>query len=167
MPRVCTVCPHPKRARIDEALVSGAAIRGLSALYSVSEFALARHRDTHIAAALAKASAADAAAHGDDLLARLDALAADARRIQQTAEQRGDLRTALAGVRELVRIVELLAELRGELDRRPVVLTSTPEWLALRAMLVRALDAHPPARLAVIAALAEAGDGDDDGDDDA
>jgi hypothetical protein len=51
----------------------------------------------------------------DSVLERLRELNAQAQRLKEKAERTGDLRTALAAVRELSRIVELIAKLRGEL----------------------------------------------------
>ena len=59
-------------------------------------------------------------------------------------EDTGDLRTALAGIRELVRIVELTAKMIGELDERPQVnVLVAPGWLQVRAALLDALRQYP------------------------
>lgn len=150
MPRTCTICGHPERDAIDAALVAGQAFRRVAAQYSVTEQAIRRHRKARLPAALTKAQEAEEAARADDLLAQLRDLTAEAHRIKDRAERTGDYRTALAGIRELVRIVELLAKLKGELDERPQVnLLVAPEWLAVRAALMTALAPHPEARTAV------------------
>jgi hypothetical protein len=51
----------------------------------------------------------------DGVLEQLRDLNVQAQRLKEKAERGGDLRTALAAVRELSRIVELMAKLRGEL----------------------------------------------------
>ena len=51
----------------------------------------------------------------DSVLEQLRELNAQAQRLKEKAERAGDLRTALAAVRELSRIVELTARLSGEL----------------------------------------------------
>ncbi|MGB4784793.1 MAG: terminase small subunit, partial [Candidatus Acidiferrum sp.] len=51
----------------------------------------------------------------DTVLEQLRRLNAQAQRLKEKAEQEGDLRTALAAVRELSRIVELTARLSGDL----------------------------------------------------
>ncbi len=56
--------------------------------------------------------------HGGSLLAQLRALTSQAQRLKEKAERKGDLKTALAAVRELCRAVELAAKLRGELAQR-------------------------------------------------
>jgi hypothetical protein len=117
MPRTCTICNHAQRNEIDRALLAGEAFRNIAQRVSVSPTALFRHQQ-HIPTALAKANDAALVAHGDDLLAQLGELTAEAQRIKQKAEAAGDYRTALAAVRELCRIVELVAKLRGELDER-------------------------------------------------
>jgi hypothetical protein len=154
MSRTCTICTHREREAIDRALVAGEAANALAARYcTVGRMALQRHAANHLPAALAEAHEAEQAAHGDDLLARLDALSRDAHRIKDRAEAEGDLRTALAGIRELVRIVEVLAELRGALDRRPVTIITSPEWLAVRSALLAVLVDYPEARMNVAARL--------------
>jgi hypothetical protein len=150
MPRSCTICTDPERDAIDAALVAGEPFRRVAAQYSLTEQAIRRHRKAHLPAALTKAQEAKEAARADDLLAQLQALTAEAHRIKNQAERTGDYRTALAGIRELVRIVELLAKLRGELDERPQLnVLVAPEWLAVRAALMAALASYPEARAAV------------------
>ena len=93
-------------------------------------------------------------ARADSLLDQLAELRGDARRIGGKAEGAGDLKTALAGVRELVRIVELTAKLVGELDERPTVnVLVAPEWLVVRSALLDVLRDYPDARTAVAARL--------------
>jgi hypothetical protein len=70
---------------------------------------------TDYGAIVTKAKEAIEVTRGDDLLTKVDGLEEDAKRIAKAAERANDLRTALAGVRELTRIVELLAKLRGDL----------------------------------------------------
>ena len=104
---------------------------------------------------MVQAHAAEEVARADTLIGQLLTLQADARRIGKKAEDTGDLRTALAGVRELVRIVELTAKLIGELDGRPQVnVLVAPEWLRVRAALLEALRPYPAARQAVAVRLA-------------
>ena len=61
-----------------------------------------------------------------------------------------DLRTALAAVRELARIVELQAKLAGDLIDAPTVnVTLGADWTDMRAAILSALDLYPEARVAV------------------
>jgi len=154
MPRTCTICMHPDREAIDAALVAGEPYRGIAQRYAASPDAVFRHRSDHVTATLVRAADAAEVARADSLLGQLGELRADARRIGGKAEALGELKTALAGVRELVRIVELTAKLVGELDERPVVnVLVAPEWLAVRSELLDALRGYPDARQAVAARL--------------
>jgi len=156
MSRKCSICAHQQGQAIDEALVAGtASLREIASLFAVSQSALRRHKARHLPAALAQAQEAQEAAHGDDLLNRLDKLTTEAHRIKDKAEKAGDYRTAIAGIRELVRIVEVLAKLRGQLDERAQIniLVANPEWLTLRARILTVLEPYPEARLALAAAL--------------
>ena len=117
MPRTCTVCVHPQLDEINRLIIGREPLRNIAKRVSLSTAALFRHAK-HIPAALARASEAATVARADGLLDQLRELTAEAQRIKQKAEKEGDYRAALAAVRELCRIVELIARLRGELDER-------------------------------------------------
>ncbi len=160
MPRACTICVHPDRDAIDRALVAGAANRRIAAQHAVSEQAIRRHRAEHLPEKLAKAEAAAEVAQADDLLRELRELRSKANALLLKAERSGDLRTALGSIREARACIELLAELEGELDRRPHInLLVTPEWVAVRTAVMTALAAHPDAKLAVVERLEALGAG--------
>jgi hypothetical protein len=150
MPRACSICVHADRPAIDAALVGGESFRNIAERFGTSATATFRHRGDHLPSALVQAQAAEDVARADTLLDQLATLQADARRIGGKAETAGDLRTALAGIRELVRIVELTAKMIGELDERPQVnVLVAPEWLHVRSALLEALRPYPDARQAV------------------
>jgi len=154
MPQACTICTHPERDELDRAILANEPNRRIASRCDVSEIALRRHKAGHIRPTLVRASDAAEVARADSLLGQLAELRADARRIGGKAEALGELKTALAGVRELVRIVELTAKLVGELDERPVVnILVATEWLAVRAELLDVLRGYPEARQAVAARL--------------
>lgn len=154
MPRRCTVCDHPERHSIDEALVSGAPYRSVAKRFELSESSVYRHKTEHLPAHLLKARDVEEAAKADDLLEQVRHLQGRAIDILERAEKAGDLRTALAAISQARGNLELLGKLAGELDERPVVnLNISPEWLELRAVIVGALEPHPAARRAVLRAL--------------
>jgi len=117
MPRTCTVCSHPDRAAIDQALVSGQSYRSIAKRSGTSPSALLRHRESHLSTTLVKANAAREVVRADDLLAKVEELEAEARRIGRKAEREGDLRCAIASVKQIMEIVELLARLLGAFPR--------------------------------------------------
>ena len=154
MPRRCTICNHPQREGIDEALVAGEAFRNIAQRFAASPDAVYRHQQGHLPQALVQAKEASEVSQADGLLAKMHALEADAKRIQGAAEKAGDFRTALQGIRELVRIIELQARLLGELkDGTTVNLLVLPAWQELRAVILLALVPYPEARAAVATAL--------------
>lgn len=154
MPRTCTVCAHKERQAIDQALVAGRPFRGLSALYRVSEDAIARHSAAHLPRTLVQAQAAQEVAQADTLLDQVQSLHARTLTILAGAEASQDGRLALGAVREARGNLELLARLLGELDDRPVVnVLIAPEWLQTRSVLLQALAPFPEARQVVAAAL--------------
>jgi hypothetical protein len=160
MPRRCTVCDHPERHGIDEALVSGGSYRSVAKRFRLSESAVYRHKAEHLPAHLLKARAVEEAARADDLLEQVRHLQAHALDILERAEKTGDLRAALAAISQARGNLELLGELAGELDERPVVNPNlSPEWLELRAVIVGALEPHPAAHRAVLRALEGVGNG--------
>ena len=156
MPQVCTICTHPERDELDRAILANEPNRRIASRCDVSEIALRRHKAGHIPPTLVRAADAAEVARTSvgGLLGQLAELRADARRIGGKAEALDELKTALAGVRELVRIVELTAKLVGELDERPVVnILVATESLAVRAELLDVLRGYPEARQAVAARL--------------
>src|SRR5215212_7484877 len=154
MPRRCTVCDHPEKQAIEEALVSGAPYRSVAKRAGLSESAVYRHKTEHLPTHLLKAKEVEEAARADDLLDQVRHLQAHALGILDRAEKAGDLRTALAAISQARGNLELLGKLAGELDERPVVnLHVSPEWMELRTVIVGALEPHPAAHRAVLRAL--------------
>jgi hypothetical protein len=154
MSRTCTVCSHAESFAINEALVlDKASNRAITRQFGLHHDAVRRHRQ-HIPELLVKASEAMEVAQADDLLEDVRGLQLRACAILDTAEETGELRTALAAIREARGNLELLAKLLGELDERPVInLITSPEWIELRTVIVTALEPHPDARESVLQAI--------------
>jgi hypothetical protein len=161
MPRSCTVCEHPDREAIDEALVAGESSAVIAGRYrTIGERAIRRHRTNHLPEKLAKAHEAEEVARADSLLEQVRDLQERALDILDQAEEAGELRTALGAIREARGNLELLAKLLGELSDQPQVnVLVSPEWLELRAVIVTALEPHPQALRAVVGALESGGNG--------
>jgi hypothetical protein len=161
MPRQCSICMHSDRDAIDRDLLTQRPYRHMAAHYGTSTGALQRHKD-HLPVALTQAHAAEAVAHGDDLLAKVRGLQAKAEGILSQAEAEGKLTVALQAIREARGCVELLGKLMGELEgRTTITVWMAPEWLALRAALIEALAPFPQARQAVTSTLQRLTDGRD------
>lgn len=133
--------------------MAGASLRDMARRWGVSKDALQRHKP-HVPARVAKARDVELVANADDLLGQLKALQRKALDLLTKAEAVGDYGTALRGISEARKTIELLLEVEGELDRRSVVnIAISPEWLEIRTVLVLALADHPEAAQAVAGAL--------------
>ena len=158
--RRCTVCSHTKREAIDQALVAGDGPRPLAARFGLSKQAITRHRDNHVPTPTmreaAQAAVAAEGAIGVSMVADATALRDRALVLLGKAESAGDLKTALAGVREASRCLELMARLAGELDTGTVTNVNVliqPQFVVIQQAILTALAPYPQARGAVIQAL--------------
>ncbi len=120
MPRVCTICTHPEKEAINQALVNGEPFRHIAARYGTSTGALQRHKADDLPSIMVKSEEAREVAHADDLVWQIKQLRNKAIGILGKAETAGDLKTALMGVREARACIELLAGMEGAINRRPV-----------------------------------------------
>src|SRR6266511_3421379 len=149
MPRICSICSHPDRPEVDKALVAGEPIRGIAALFRVSPDAVQRHKE-HIPQELKLAADAQRVASADGLLAEVNKLRLKAYGLLQKAEQAGDYRTAISGVKEARGCLELLGKLMGQLNDNPQInIVISPQWQQVRVLLMEALSPYPDARIAV------------------
>ena len=160
MPAVCSVCALEARSQVDESLVAGDPYRDIAKRHDVSISALSRHRRGHLSPALAAVQAAKVTAGGMTTAERVEGLYGRAEKILESVETSGQASLALASIRELRSLVELLARLSGELDERPQVnvinLQSSPDWVELRGLILSALAPYPAAFAAVTRALSPA-----------
>ena len=72
MPRLCTLCNHPRRDGIDRALLAGESFRYIAARFDTSTGALQRHKADHLRPALVKAYQAKENARAEGFRARLE-----------------------------------------------------------------------------------------------
>lgn len=156
MARKCTVCAHPERDAIDQALMEETSLRTIAVQWSVSKTALVRHKADHIPVFLAKAKEAAEVSQADSLLNRLLALSAETAAILKDArsEEEKDNELALRAIARAEKQIELQARLLGELkEGQPVNVLVMPVWLQIRNTLLDTLVAYPDARIAVAQAL--------------
>ncbi|MEO6026743.1 MAG: hypothetical protein ABIR79_07760 [Candidatus Binatia bacterium] len=112
MSRTCTVCRHPERPALDALLVEGReSFRELAGRYPLSPSALRRHKLDHVPTTLARALESVEVSRADSLLDQVRQLQIRSEAILKRAEVSGDMRTALAAVRELRNIGEVLARM--------------------------------------------------------
>jgi hypothetical protein len=156
MPRKCSVCIHSEYQNIDEALIGGEPLRDISRRFNIDKSALSRHKLNHLSALLVKTEEGKELAKAESLVDEIQRLRLEAARIYQKAEERGDFRTALAGVRELTRIVELLAKLQGDLNEQSVNIVFNARWIELRSVILNTLEEFPEAKKKLSEALTNA-----------
>jgi hypothetical protein len=162
VPRECTVCSHPESFSINEAIVGVGeegkkSNRTIAKHYGVDHNAVQRHKQ-HIPELLLKASQALEVADADALLAKIEDLYAEAIEVLEAGKGEQDHRLVLSAKDRAGKQLETLAELRGELDRRPTVniaLVEHPDYKRLEDVLTGALEPYPAARYAVADALKE------------
>jgi hypothetical protein len=117
MPRKCLVCESQETRKIDEMLVNRVSISEISRTFEIPYHSVDRHKKNHLPKALVKATQAGEVAHADTLIDQVKELKGRAHRITEMAEKTGSLEIALRGIRELRGLLELLAEVTGELQR--------------------------------------------------
>lgn len=150
------MCGHPQRVEIDKLLApTDANFAAISRQFAgISEDALKRHKESHIAASLVKAEDIKEVAEANTLLADIRTLREKATTILEKAEKAGDLKTALLGIREARSCIELLAKVEGQLHDGPqITIINNPEWVELRTLIISALEPYPDAREAVVLAI--------------
>lgn len=171
MPRRCTICDHPEREAIDQALVNNVSYRLIASQNNVSYKAIERHKKSHIPKLLAKAQEIQSSqatiiaeamkekeaietSKADNLLQQVKELIIKTDGIYDRAEKAGDLRAALGAIRESRGNLELLGKLIGELqDGVTVNIYNNPEWIKLRALILTSMEPYPEAKEALVNAL--------------
>jgi hypothetical protein len=158
--RSCSVCQHEDNVLINEALVvQGLSNRAMARQFGLSKDAVRRHRQ-HIPEILAQASRAEEVAKADSLLDRLEDLQSRTEAILSRVEGTDNYSAMLGAIREMRSNLEVIGEVTKELNRTPTLnLTLSPEWLELRALIVRAVEPFPEAREGILRALEVGGNG--------
>ena len=154
MGRTCTVCAHKDLDEINRLLLCSDSYRDIARQFGLSKDALARHKESHIPATLVKAEDIKEIAKAGNLLDDIQGLREKSTKILERAEQAGDLKTALLGIREARSCLELLAKVEGQLRDGPqITIINNPEWVELRTLVINALEPYPEAREAVVLAI--------------
>lgn len=117
--KTCTVCKHPRRAEIDEALIAGGDNARIGKAFGPSRDAIRRHA-THVLAIVKKYDETTALARGGDLKAKMLLREDDLLRLREKAEADHDIPTAIAAIRELRQFHELQARMEGHDSRTPL-----------------------------------------------
>ena len=160
MARACTVCASAQRQAVDAALGAGTPARQIGKTYGLGERAVQRHRVAHLSPAVVSVMATREERGAVRIVDRLENLIAKVSGLVDRAEKEGSTGMMLAAAREVRGGLELLARLTGELDERPTTtinLLSSPEVTMLFGVMDRSLTPWPAAKIALAAALNDAG----------
>ncbi len=159
MSRACSICTHLRRPEIDQALIDGLAYRAIARQFDgTSRGALSRHT-AHIPEHLKKAAESAEEIEADKLVVQLKKLNAEVWGVLRDARQKGNGFLVLQAVARAQALIETQAKLIGQLNDGGVTinLIEHPEWVRIRTVILTALEPHPEARLAIAAALTNAG----------
>jgi hypothetical protein len=151
----CKSCRHPSHEEYDRDYFNGRITKSEYARrVGCSIPSVTRHLESHVPKNLAAATEAQAVANADTLLEDVKGLRKRAIGILETAEEAGDLKTALLGIREARSCMELLAKVEGQLKDTPQInFVLSAEWIELRTLIVTALDPYPEAQEAMVLAI--------------
>ena len=156
MARLCSICAHPAKNRINEQLVDETPFVEIAKEYGLSLGAINRHRKKHLPAAAARSGKAVVVADG--LMDRLAELNSKAEDVYQRSLALKNYTAAIGAVRELRGLTELYAKITGELQAQTVNfnnITISPEWVSLRSAILNALAPYPDAHRAVVLAIGD------------
>ena len=169
----CTVCQHDERWRIELLRAGGASFDALSAKFSVSADAIARHWKAHVSDEL-RASylcgpaqlaelAEKAAGEGASVLDHFRAIRGVLMAALANMAEAGDARGASIVAAQLVNVLEKIGKVTGEIATiaqgtvnnitNNVAIVNSPAFAKVQAALLNALAPHSAARADVVAAL--------------
>ena len=157
MSRTCTICKHPSRDEINQALLGNESSRSIAGRWSVSKTALLRHKAGHLPAAVVQAAAAEEQVSSGKLLERLTALNRETASILREARTANDNQLALKAIARVEKQLEFEGRLLAKLESATDSVTMLPEWQDLRLEILKALEPHPAARQAVVRAISRSG----------
>lgn len=157
MSRLCTVCEHPKRQEIDRALVEGTPAFRIAKKHTLARSSVQRHKDEHLTEKLAKAATireGREALEAVDLICVAREMLTKLQQLAENAEAKDDIRGAVAAIGKIPDFLRILGEIEGQLRAHGSInVAITPEWSALRTVILSALEPYPDAVGAVVAAL--------------
>lgn len=161
MSHKCSVCKHPKRKEIEEAILNGVPFRTIAERYGMSHTSIIRHRDNgHIAKALVKAHEVKEVIYAKDLLEKVLYLQEEALEILNNAKKVGNPRIALEAIGRASQLLELQGKIAGQLREQQAVqvnIFANPQFLVLQKILLETLDPYPELKAKIAEALKNVG----------
>jgi hypothetical protein len=117
MPQTCSICKHPERQAIENALLRKIPMTKIAAQTNTGMYSIRRHLQ-HMAAGVVRSAPYEVqqTVQAVSLLDRVQSLIAEIREIAEKAKKDKSWNCALAALRELRSCLELLGKLSGELQ---------------------------------------------------
>jgi hypothetical protein len=120
----CKICEHPQVRAIDRGIMAGDSLRDIATCFATSKDAVSRHKNVCMKRLVSPPAAApvppayntgEEVKRGEDIAKWSRGLLGKVIGFMNTAEQAGDLRTAVSAVREARATVELIGRIQGDL----------------------------------------------------
>jgi len=149
----CSICNHPDKADINQALAARIPLRKLSQRYGMSITALSNHHTRHMSttefASIKRARTGASKASPQSVVQRIeDGLVPLEELMRKTAASK-EVSVWLAAYRERLRTLEIIGKARGEFSDAPTVtvnLWQAPEWQRIRTAIFEVLAELPEIR---------------------
>jgi hypothetical protein len=155
MPKPCTICEDPRRDEFDRRARIEDNIAKIAQDFALSYDALYRHvkANHHIREVTAIPTSAELAT-SEDIYREIENWHTEAKDLQRTAKDNGDIKLALLGLEKALKCLELMLKIHGQLPEGPqITIINNPEWVELRTLIIGALDPYPEAKGAVVDAI--------------
>ncbi len=108
MPRTCTICAHPERAKIDSALASGTSYRNIAERFHMPLAVISRHK-AHVGQSIVRAAELREVNLGGSLIDQMRALVGEAQATLGQMKQEKDWRGCVVAIRTMAEILDRLS----------------------------------------------------------
>ena len=125
MSRGCKICKDEKVRAINNAIIDGETLQVIANKFGFHPSTISRHK-AHVADKISKAAVICDAQEGASVLQKISDLMQKAHDLLDTAEQSGDVKTAIQAVREARGCLELMARVSGELAPEKIQIMIAP-----------------------------------------
>lgn len=153
MSRSCTICNHPHRADIEQAIIAGIPHREIASQYGVGYKSVQRHFGDHISQEIQQSQAAQEELQALNVVKQLREINDTSLAILKEARDLGQNGLALQAIDRITKQLELQAKLLGDIDKTEVNIWLPASWEEIERTIILALRPYTQAALAVSDAL--------------
>lgn len=154
MSPVCAVCTHKNVKKINEQLTAGESCRRVASQYGLHYQAVTRHKKNHLPEVLLEGHRVEIVTHADVLLSDLESTKLKALWFLNKAQETEDLKVAGGLISSACKVIELLAELRGQLDRKAEInIILNPEFVQFKQNILSVVNSCPECKKRLLEVL--------------